>query len=123
MKQKTTLITGGAGFLGSHLCDYLLEKGHFVICMDDFVTGNKDNIKHLLNNKRFKFVNHNVTKFIDVEEKVDYIYCCLFLTVFPLLTETILTILAPLLSAATTSLPIFNPLVALALIAFILFPP
>ena len=73
MKQKTTLITGGAGFLGSHLCDYLLEKGHFVICMDDFVTGNKDNIKHLLNNKRFKFVNHNVTQFIDVEEDIDYI--------------------------------------------------
>ncbi len=67
-----TLITGGAGFLGSHLCDYLLEKGHDVVCMDNLITGSIDNINHITSD-RFKFINHNVTKYIDLEEPVDYI--------------------------------------------------
>ena len=67
-----TLITGGAGFLGSHLCDHLLSKGHEVICMDNLITGSLDNIKHIKNN-RFKFIEHNVTEFIDFDGPLDYI--------------------------------------------------
>ena len=67
-----TLITGGAGFLGSHLCDHLLSKGHEVICMDNLITGSLDNIKHIKNN-RFKFIEHNVTQFIDFDGPLDYI--------------------------------------------------
>ncbi len=67
-----TLITGGAGFLGSHVCDYLLEKGHDVVCMDNLITGSIDNINHITSN-RFKFINHNVTRYIDLEGPVDYI--------------------------------------------------
>ena len=67
-----TLITGGAGFLGSHLCDYLLDKGHEVICMDNLITGSLNNIKHIKNDK-FKFIEHNVTKFINLEGSLDYI--------------------------------------------------
>ena len=67
-----TLITGGAGFLGSHVCDYLLEKGHDVVCMDNLITGSIDNINHITSD-RFKFINHNVTKYIDLEGPVDYI--------------------------------------------------
>jgi len=72
-KMKTALVTGGAGFIGSHLCDYLIGKGLKVICMDNLITGNKGNIKHLIVNNNFKFVEHDVTQFIDVKEKVDYI--------------------------------------------------
>jgi len=67
-----TLITGGAGFLGSHVCDYLLEKGHDVVCMDNLITGSIDNINHITSD-RFKFINHNVTRHIDLEGPVDYI--------------------------------------------------
>ena len=70
--MKRTLITGGAGFLGSHLCDYFLDKGHEVICMDNLLTGDLNNIKHI-NNSRFQFVEHNVTKDIDVKGRLDYI--------------------------------------------------
>jgi dTDP-glucose 4,6-dehydratase len=68
-----TLITGGAGFLGSHLCDYFLEKGHEVICMDNLLTGDMDNIAHLFGNSNFKFIKHNVTNYIYVEGHVDNI--------------------------------------------------
>ena len=61
-----TLITGGAGFLGSHLCDYLLNKGHEVICMDNLITGSIDNIAHIRNDN-FTFVKQNVTQFIGVQ--------------------------------------------------------
>jgi len=67
-----TLITGGAGFLGSHLCEYFLNKGHEVICMDNLITGSIDNISHIKNEK-FQFVKHNVSEFIDLEGELDYI--------------------------------------------------
>ncbi len=67
-----SLITGGAGFLGSHLCDYLLAKGHEVVCMDNLITGNLENIAHIKSEK-FQFVEHNVTQYIDVEGPLDYI--------------------------------------------------
>lgn len=68
-----TLITGGAGFLGSHLCDRFIEEGHYVICMDNLITGNMDNIAHLFGNKRFKFIHHDVTEYIYVEGELDNI--------------------------------------------------
>ncbi|MFQ5450767.1 MAG: UDP-glucuronic acid decarboxylase family protein [Nitrospinaceae bacterium] len=67
-----TLITGGAGFLGSHFCDYLLRKGHEVICMDNLVTGSLENIAHIQNEK-FIFIKHNVTQYIEVEGDLDYV--------------------------------------------------
>ena len=68
-----TLITGGAGFLGSHMCDRLIAEGHFVICMDNLITGNMDNIAHLFGNNNFKFIKHDVTEYIYVEGELDYI--------------------------------------------------
>jgi len=67
------LITGGAGFIGSHLCERLLREGHDIVCMDNLITGNKENIRHLLPEKRFKFVKHNVSLYIDIKGKVDYV--------------------------------------------------
>lgn len=68
-----TLITGGAGFLGSHLCERFLAEGHDVVCMDNLVTGNPDNVAHLIGNERFEFVHHDVTNFVYVEGDLDYI--------------------------------------------------
>jgi dTDP-glucose 4,6-dehydratase len=65
--MERTLITGGAGFLGSHLCDYLIEKGHEVICIDNLSTGNVENISHLLGQKRFSFIQYDVTNFLHVD--------------------------------------------------------
>ena len=67
-----TLVTGGAGFLGSHLCEYFLNKGHEVICMDNLITGSIDNISHIKSEK-FQFVKHNVSEFIVLEGELDYI--------------------------------------------------
>jgi dTDP-glucose 4,6-dehydratase len=67
-----TLVTGGAGFLGSHLCEYLLNKGHEVIAMDNLLTGSVDNIAHL-RSERFSFIKYDVTNYIYVEEPLDYI--------------------------------------------------
>jgi len=67
-----TLVTGGAGFLGSHLCEYLLNKGHEVVCMDNLITGSKDNISHI-KSEQFQFVEHNVSEFINLEGELDYI--------------------------------------------------
>lgn len=58
--QKTVLITGGAGFIGSHLCDYFINQGHKVICVDSFFSGKKENISHLLDNKNFTLIRHNI---------------------------------------------------------------
>ena len=70
---KTVLITGAAGFLGSHLCDKFISEGFRVIGMDNLITGDIRNIEHLFKNKDFEFYNHDVTKFIHVPGKLDYI--------------------------------------------------
>ena len=69
---KRILVTGGAGFLGSHLCDRLIDEGNDVICLDNLFTGNKDNIRHLLGNDYFEFIRHDVTEPIFLE--VDQVY-------------------------------------------------
>lgn len=71
--MKTALITGGSGFLGSHLCDRLINEGMNVICIDNLLTGSLDNIEHLFGNRSFHFINHDVTNFIHVPGDVDYI--------------------------------------------------
>ena len=71
--MKKVLITGAAGFLGSHLCDRFIKEGFYVIGMDNFITGDQKNISHLSNNPNFKFVNHDVTEFITIEGNLDYI--------------------------------------------------
>ena len=70
--RKRVLVTGGAGFLGSHLCERLLEKGHDVICADNFFTGTKDNVAHLMGNPYFELMRHDITFPLYVE--VDEIY-------------------------------------------------
>lgn len=65
------LITGGAGFIGSHLSDYLLDRGHQVVAMDNLSTGSTDNIAHLAGHERFEFVKHNVTDYIYAEGPID----------------------------------------------------
>ncbi len=66
-----TLITGGAGFLGSHLCDRLIAEGHDVICMDNFITGTPNNVAHLIGNPHFHLIEHDVTNYIYVEGPLD----------------------------------------------------
>lgn len=65
------LITGGAGFIGSHLCEHFLALGHDVICMDNYSTGAKENIGAFLKNPRFRFIDHNVSRYIEVQEPLD----------------------------------------------------
>ena len=72
LSSKKILVTGGAGFLGSHLCERLLDQGHEVLCVDNLFTGTKRNILHLLENPRFEFMRHDVTFPLYVE--VDEIY-------------------------------------------------
>lgn len=68
-----TVITGGAGFIGSHLCDHFLAAGHEVVCIDNLLTGSRENIAHLEDQKAFSFVLHDVTRFIEVKGPVDNI--------------------------------------------------
>src|ERR1017187_6827613 len=72
--RKRILVTGGAGFLGSHLCERLLAEGHRVIAMDNLITGSTDNIAHLSSNKNFSFIKHNVTQYINLDGPVDYVF-------------------------------------------------
>ena len=67
------LITGGAGFLGSHLCDRFIAEGDNVVCMDNFITGSPDNIAHLFGNAKFKFIEHDVTEFIYLPGELNFI--------------------------------------------------
>jgi len=67
------LITGGAGFLGSHLCDRFISEGHDVMCVDNLITGNRDNIAHLFGNPKFSFIHHDVTEYIYVAGPLDYV--------------------------------------------------
>lgn len=71
--MANVLITGGAGFLGSHLCERFIAEGDNVFCMDNFITGSPDNIAHLMGNPKFKFIMHDVTNFIYLKEDLDYI--------------------------------------------------
>jgi dTDP-glucose 4,6-dehydratase len=67
------LITGGAGFIGSHLCESFLKQGHEVICMDNFSTGARENISSFGNHTRFRFIDHNVSRFIDLGGPINYV--------------------------------------------------
>ena len=71
--MTTSLVTGGAGFLGSHLCDHLLERGHRVICVDNLETGNLANIGHI-RREEFRFLNLDITTHFEVDEPVDFVY-------------------------------------------------
>ncbi len=71
--QPRSLVTGGAGFLGSHLCEYLLKKGHYVIAMDNLITGKVANIEHL-QGENFKFIKHDVTEYVFLAGDIDYIW-------------------------------------------------
>lgn len=73
MSEKKVLITGGAGFLGSHLCDRFINEGYHVICMDNLLTGSASNIEHLFGNKAFHFIEHDVTNYIYVKGNLDLI--------------------------------------------------
>jgi len=73
MITMKTIVTGGAGFLGSHLCDLLLDKGHEVICIDNLVTGSARNIEHIDSDK-FTYLKHDVTKPIYFGDRIDYIF-------------------------------------------------
>ena len=70
MKERT-VVTGGAGFLGSHLCDYLLEMGHEVICVDNLLTGDAENVGHLMGRGDFKFIKHDITEYFHISGAVD----------------------------------------------------
>ena len=72
-ERKKILITGAAGFLGSHLCDFFIAKDYYVIAMDNLITGRIENIEHLFPLENFEFCNHDVTKFIHVPGELDYI--------------------------------------------------
>jgi dTDP-glucose 4,6-dehydratase len=73
MAKKTVLITGGAGFLGSHLCDRFIKEGYHVIAMDNLITGDLRNIEHLFNLEDFEFYHHDITKFVHVAGELHYI--------------------------------------------------
>ncbi|MCA8942987.1 MAG: SDR family oxidoreductase [Planctomycetes bacterium] len=72
-ETKKVLVTGGAGFIGSHLCERMLEEGHQVVCMDNLLTGDLRNVEHLFRHERFSFYHQDVTEFIHVPGRLDYI--------------------------------------------------
>ncbi|MDO6759758.1 SDR family oxidoreductase [Tamlana sp. 2_MG-2023] len=71
--MKKVLITGAAGFLGSHLCDRFIKEGYHVIGMDNFITGEKKNLAHLESHSNFEFIEHDITEFVNIEGELDYI--------------------------------------------------
>jgi len=73
MQPEVAVVTGGAGFIGSHLCQRLIREGLRVICLDNLITGKLENISSLLKHKNFSFVRHNVTQYIDIKGKVHYV--------------------------------------------------
>ena len=72
--MPTSLVTGGAGFLGSHLCDYLVERGHRVICVDNLDTGSLDNVKHIETGPDFRFEMLDITRHYEIDEPVDFVF-------------------------------------------------
>ena len=68
-----TLITGGAGFLGSHLCDRMLQEGHEVICLDNLITGGMENVAHLIGHEAFRFIGQDVTEYLRIDGPLDYV--------------------------------------------------
>src|ERR1700722_11624214 len=74
--MRKILVTGGAGFLGSHLCEALVRQGHDVLCADNYYTGSKSNLVHLINNPRFELIRHDVTFPLYVEVEQIYNLAC-----------------------------------------------
>ncbi len=72
--KPISVVTGGAGFLGSHLCDLLLARGHQVVAMDNLITGSVENIEHLAGNADFRFIHHDVTEYLYLPGRVDFIF-------------------------------------------------
>ena len=72
--MPTSLVTGGAGFLGSHLCDFLLERGHRVICVDNLETGSLHNVEHIRDDERFEFAMVDITAHYEVAEPIDFVF-------------------------------------------------
>ena len=92
--MKTFLVTGGAGFIGSHLCDYILNKKQKVIALDNLLTGSLDNIKHNFSNEKFSFINHDVCNYLDIDEKINYIlhFVYTYLAICSSLVKTVWTL-------------------------------
>jgi len=74
IQKKNVIVTGGAGFIGSHLCELLLKEENRVICLDNFITGKLENIQPFFKNKNFELVEHDLTKYIDISGRIDYIF-------------------------------------------------
>ena len=74
MEMATCLVTGGSGFLGSHLCDHLIAKGYRVICVDNLETGNLNNIAHIKDSENFRFIQADITSHYEVDESLDFVY-------------------------------------------------
>ena len=74
--KKKILVTGGAGFIGSFLCETLIQQGHYVICCDNFYTGNKDNLDSILTNKNFELIRHDITFPLFLEVDQIYNFAC-----------------------------------------------
>ena len=68
------IISGGAGFIGSHLCEYLLKKGNQVICIDNLLTGRTENLKEIINNKKFELIEHDITHPLELSRNIDWIF-------------------------------------------------
>lgn len=72
-RKSTVVVTGGAGFLGSHLCDRFIEKGMKVLCVDNLITGNLNNVRQLLRDKNFEFIKHDISRELYIRGRVDYV--------------------------------------------------